>query len=208
MIQGTLATSGIQRYKFFLVSILIFSFAGKGICADASSTSEIKMGYFIFSDAKLRDIYDRGGFDLQISSSYTVWEWLQIYGSVEYMQRRGRCRDSHQRTKIWETPLSLGLKSMITITQKVAYYFASGPRYFFVFQHNHSKYIDEKVFQSGLGGFANTGLNLFPLPHFVVDIFAEYSYGVLHFHPSGSYSYGRRIQVGGFCFGAWIGYAY
>ncbi len=169
---------------------------------------EVKGGYFFFSDAKMRKVYDQGGLDVQISGSYPVWKWLQVYGSVEYLQRHGRSLNGHQKTSIWEVPLSLGLKPVIEICEKINYYVTLGPRYFFVHQHNHSSYVDRSVSQNGLGGFVNTGFNFFPCPHFLVDVFGEYSYKRMHFHDSKHHVYGRTIQVGGFAFGVGLGYAF
>jgi hypothetical protein len=180
-------------------------------CETASnprSVVEAKVGYFFFSDSKMRKIYNSGGIDLQLSGSFTVWEWLQIYGSVEYLERQGRSLKGHQKTRVWEVPLSLGLKPVFKVSSKVDYYFAIGPRYFFVRQHNHSTFVSSHVSNSGLGGFVNTGFNFFPCEHLAIDVFGEYSYKRMSFHSSPRFSYGRTIQVGGFAFGVGLGYAF
>jgi len=169
---------------------------------------EIKVGYFFFSDHKMQKIYDRGGLDVQASISYPMWRWLQIYGSVEYLEKHGRSLNAYQKTRIREVPLSLGLKPIIRLSPKVEYYFTLGPRYIFVCQHNHSSFVDKKIRQSGLGGFVNTGFNFHINPHLLIDVFGEYSYKQMHFHSSKTNVYGRNIQVGGFTFGAGLGYAF
>jgi hypothetical protein len=62
--------------------------------------------------------------------------------------------------------------------------------------------------QNGLGGFVNMGFNFFPCRHLLVDVFGEYSYNRMHFHSSKTNSYGESAQVGGFAFGAGLGYAF
>ena len=171
-------------------------------------TIEFKAGYFFFSDAKMRNVYDKGGLDLQISGSYPVWRWIQIYGSVEYFERHGRSLGGHQKTSIWAIPLSLGPKLVARIHSSTHYYFTIGPRYFFVHAHNHSSFVDKTINQNGIGGFVGTGFNFFPSRHFLIDVFGEYSYCRLHFHPSKKNVYGRTAQVGGFAFGAGLGYAF
>lgn len=175
---------------------------------DVQPLLEFKFGYFIFADSKMRDIYDRGGLDLQLSVSYPVWRWLDIYGSVEYFRLHGKSLGGNQETSIWEIPLSLGLKPIITITNTVQYYIAIGPRYFFVHQHNKSEFVDKNLSQNGIGGFVNTGFNFFPLKHLCIDVYGEYSYGRLHFHPDHELVFGRTIQVGGFAFGGGLGYSF
>ncbi len=174
----------------------------------AQPTLEIKGGYFFFSDAKMQKVYNEGGLDVQVSGSYPVWRWLQIYGSVEYLERHGKSLGGHQKTRIWEVPLSLGLKPVITICQKMQYYLTLGPRYFFVQAHHSSSYVDRNMSQNGLGGFVNTGFNFFPCDHLLVDVFGEYSYKRMHFHSYRTNSYGESVQVGGFTFGAGLGYAF
>jgi len=140
-----------------------FSYKKPGvICPGANLTLDTKVGYFFFSDAKMCKIYDQGGLDMQVSGSYPLWRWLQIYGSVEYLERHGRSLNDHQKTKIWEVPLSLGLKAVIPICQQLQYYLTLGPRYFFVHAHNNSSFVDRNMSQNGLGGFANMGFTYFP----------------------------------------------
>ena len=62
--------------------------------------------------------------------------------------------------------------------------------------------------QDGLGGFVSTGLTFFPCSNLLVDVFGEYSYGRLRFHSDREHSYGRNTQIGGFTFGAGVGYVF
>lgn len=169
---------------------------------------EVKGAYFFFSDSKMRKIFNKGGGDVQLSASYPIWKWLQIYGSVEYMQRHGKSLGGHQKTSLWEVPLSLGLKPVIKISPAVHYYLTLGPRYFFVHTHANSSYVDKTLHENGCGGFANMGFNFFPVRHLVVDVFGEYSYKRMHFHSHKHNVYGEKVQIGGFAFGAGLGYAF
>jgi hypothetical protein len=169
---------------------------------------EFKAGYFFFAESKMRKIYDNGGFDLQVSGSYPVWRWLQIYGSVEYLQCQGKSLNGHQRTKIWELPVSVGLRPVFTIYSKAQYYFTLGPRYFYVHQHNRSSFVNKNRSHSGIGGFVNTGFLFYPYYHFLIDIFGEYAYERVHVHSSKHNVQGRGVQVGGFTFGVGLGYAF
>jgi len=171
-------------------------------------TLEVKNGYFFFTDSKMRKVYDQGGWDLQLSGSYPIWRWLQVYGSVEYLQRHGKSLKGHQKTSIWEVPLSLGLKSVITIRSEVQYYITLGPRYVFVHQHNDSSYVDKNVSNSGIGGFVNTGFNFILRRHFLIDVFGEYSFAKIRFHPDKKQVQGRSVQVDGLTFGLGLGYAF
>jgi hypothetical protein len=175
---------------------------------DYRSLLEFKAGYFFFGDSKMREIYDQGGLDLQLCASVPVWRWLQVYASVEYLEKHGRSLKGHEKTRIWEIPLSLGLEAVARFCNSFQYYFTIGPRYFFVHQHTRSHFVDKSLSQNGLGGFVNTGFRYFPNKHFFVDVFGEYSYCRLHFHPHKEHVYGESAQVGGFTFGGGIGYAF
>jgi len=171
-------------------------------------TIEFKTGYFFFADDKMRKVYDEGGLDLQIAGSYPLWRWLQIYGSVEYIEKHGRSLHGHEKAKIREYPISLGLKSVAKICESTQYYLTIGPRYVFVHAHLSSSFIDKHINQNGIGGFVGTGFNFLPTPHLLLDVFGEYSYCRLHFHTHKKHTHGESAQVGGFAFGIGIGYAF
>ncbi len=175
---------------------------------DYRSILEFKAGYFFFTDDKMRKVFDQGGLDLQLCWSTPLWRWLQIYGSVEYLEKRGSSIHAHQKTRFWEIPISLGLEAVAKITKKFQYYFTIGPRYIFVHVHNRSHYVDKTLNENGWGGFANTGFHYFPNEYLVIDIFGEYSYARMHFHAHKKHVYGESRQVGGLVFGGGLGYVF
>jgi len=175
---------------------------------DYRSLLEFKAGYFFFANSKMRRVYNHGGLDVQLSGVTPVWRWLHIYGSVEYLQKHGKSLHGHQKTNIWEVPLSLGLQAVGKIGKITQYYFTIGPRYVFAHVHNKSHFVDKSLNDNGIGGFANAGFRFFQTQHFFWDIFGEYSYCRLHFHPHKKNVYRGESQVGGFVFGGGIGYAF
>ncbi len=171
-------------------------------------TLEAKLGYFFFSDSKMREIYSDGGLDVQLSGSYPLLRYFHLYGSVEYLEKHGRSLNFNQRTKIWEVPLSFGLKFVIPIFQKLQYYLALGPRYFFVGAYNDSSFVERDISESLLGGFTNMGFHYFVCNCLFVDLFGEYSYGKRFFNSTVPNSFGQDAQIGGFAFGAGLGYSF
>jgi hypothetical protein len=169
---------------------------------------EFKVGYFFFSSSPMNQVYDQGGIDLQISGAYPIQQYLRIYGSVEYLQKSGHSLGGHERTSYWALPLSLGLQPVFKISSYCSYYFTLGPRYFFARVHNHSSLVPRHMKGNNIGGFANTGFQFIISKHFLIDVFGEYSYARLAFHPSTSTAEGHTVQVGGFTFGAALGYAF
>ena len=177
-------------------------------CRKVHPMVDVKSGYFFFSDSKMRKIYDEGGWDIQISGTAPIWKCLQLYGSVEYFKRHGRALSTHEKTSIWEIPLSLGLKAVAPIGNKVQYYAAVGPRYIFLHQDNYSQLVDRSINDNGLGGFVNTGFHFFPVRHWLIDIFGEYSFKRMHVHTHKHNVYAQTIQVGGFAFGLGTGFGF
>lgn len=169
---------------------------------------EVKAGYFFFASSPMRKVFDQGGLDLQISGAYPIQTYLRIYGSVEYLQKSGHSLGEHDKTSYWAIPLSLGLQPVFEIASYCSYYFTLGPRYFFARVHNHSSAVPRHMKGNNIGGFANTGFQFIISKHFLIDIFGEYSYARLAFHPSTSTAEGHTVQVGGFTFGGALGYAF
>ena len=172
----------------------------------AGPMAEVKSGYFLFATSKMRDIFD-GGFGVQGCGSYPVWRWLQIYGSVGFLKQSGKT-SSGDATSIWELPVDVGLKPVFNLYRSVQYYFAIGPRYFYVHQHNDSPYVDRNIAKNGVGLFVNTGFNFYLFRGLFIDVFGEYSYQPIHFSPSKTNVYGKSSQVGGFLFGGGLGYSF
>lgn len=173
---------------------------------------ETKVGYFFFSSSQMRQVYD-GGWDVQFSSSIPVWDpfskfSLNIYGSVEFLRCDGHSTEEHYKTYVWELPVNFGLKPVFLLSEHVQYYFAMGPRYFFIHQNNSSSYVDKNKSRNGIGFFVNTGFNFIPIKHLVIGLFSEYSFAKTHFHTSASNVYTKDIQVGGWTFGGSFGYMF
>lgn len=168
---------------------------------------EVKTGYFCFSDSTMRKVYDRDGFDIQLCASYPLRklfsEWtLNVYAALEYFQRSGHSINGSEKTSLWSIPVNIGFKPTYALSPKAQYYFAIGPRYFYMHQHNDSCFFDKNKSGSGLGGFINTGFNYKLSDHFLIDIFAEYSYARMNRYSKKPEIYTENMQIGGFTLGA------
>jgi hypothetical protein len=169
---------------------------------------EAKLGYFFFTDAKMRDVYDAGGIDAQLSGSYPVYKFLHVYGSVEYLEKSGRSKGGHQKTSFWNIPLSLGVRAVVPFRSYAAYYLTLGPRYCFAHVHNHSSYVPKHMHENTFAGFANTGFLFTVGSHFTFDVMGEYSYAKTHFHSSKAETTGHTVQIGGLTFSGGLGYSF
>ncbi len=181
-------------------------------CCFSQPLYEIKMGYFFFTDSKLRKIYDEGGLDVQLSTSYPILyfndRWtVNAYGAVEYFRRTGQSINGHQKTAVWSIPINIGLKTIYALHPNKQYYFTLGPRFFYLHQHNCSSYVYHNRSRNGVGIFINGGIQYLLCNGLVTDLFGEYSYAKLHFRGR-SRVYTRNIQVGGITLGGGLRYAF
>lgn len=198
-----------------VVLSLITLFTTQGDCSDffADSLVEIKTGYFFFTDSTMRNIYDKGGFDLQLCASCplqdlsTRWS-LNAYGAFEYFECSGHSLNDHQKTSVWAIPFNFGLQPVYAFNAKLNYYVTIGPRYFYIHQHNDTSYLYKNKSRNGLGFFVNTGLKYALRDHLVIDIFGEYSYAKTHFHNKRAAVYTTNFQIGGLTFGGGVGYQF
>ncbi len=214
----------LLKFKALVGSLLAFSYTLAALedsyneltqenlpCCSSQPSVEFKMGYFIFTDSKMRRIYDRGGLDLQLCGSLPLCNlscsWtLNAYSAIEYFHCTGKSINGHQSTSLWSMPINIGLKPIYEIHNHLQYYFAIGPRYLYIHQHNHSCYVYQNKSRNTLGLFVNTGFNYSPCDRLTLDLFGEYTYAKAHLHSRKFRVYTRNIQVGGFTLGAGIGY--
>ena len=179
------------------------------VCMIVTLWTEIKPSYFFFAASPINDIYKHGGFELQGSVSVPLCTYLDFYGSIGYRKAWGHALNTCEKTSLTVIPVDIGLKPIFNFCERFYYFFAIGPRYFYVHQRNHSPYVDCIINGSGIGLFANTGFNVLVADCLLLGIFGEYSYEKKKIcpHKSNVYSNGN-VQIGGFACGASVGYAF
>lgn len=200
----------MKYFALFLCCLSCFAMADENLIKEQNPShkhtySEIgaRFGYFFFSSTKMRQVYDRGGLNVQFSFVHRLFDQLRLYSSCDYLQRSGHSLGGHQPTSIWEIPLSLGLQPFFP-SEKFSYYFTLGPRYVFAHVKNQSDFVDRSLNQNGFGGFANVGM-VYSFSKFAIDFFGEYFYCKMRFHHSHPATQTHMVQVGGLTFGAGLG---
>lgn len=193
--------------KIALFSVLLCT--STQYASDVTPWLEIKPSYFFFSTAPMKDIYNHGGFEIQGSVSVPVCHKLDMYGSVGYRKVSGHALNTCEKTNLNVIPVDIGLKPIFNFCERFYYFFAIGPRYFHFHQHNKSPYVTCKINGNGIGFFINTGCNVQLSNCMLLGMFGEYSYEKKKICPDmpNVYSNGN-VQIGGFAFGASLGYAF
>lgn len=183
------------------------------LCCFLQPSIELKAGYFVFSDSTMREVYNNKSINFQLCTSSPLFQIgkrgsLNLYHAVEYFHRSGKSLDKHEKTCLWSVPVNIGLKPIYAINSNLQYYLAFGPRYLCIHQTNDSSYIDKNRSKTRLGFFVNTGFNYLLSNHLMFGVFGEYSYTKIKFKEKISTVYTRNTQVGGFTFGAGLGYQF
>lgn len=176
---------------------------------DVEKWFEIKPGYFFFSNHLMRKIY-HGGFEIQGSGTYPMCQsMLAFYWSLGYLHVKGKSLGAHQKTSVSQVPIDLGVRAIFDMRECAKAYLTIGPRYFYFHQRNDSMFVDRNVRRSGFGFFINGGSNFIQNDCFMFGIFGEYGFQQKSFTTTMPNVYGRKdFQVGGFTFGASIGFMF
>lgn len=134
---------------------------------------------------------------------------ISLYGSLGYVHASGRSLQGNQKTSVSQVPLDLGLRAIANVDEHVKGYLSLGPRYFFFHQHNHSSFVNKNINRNGLGFFINGGFNFINNDGFLLGLFGEYAFEQKSFKSKIPNVYGRQdLQIGGFTFGASLGFAF
>jgi hypothetical protein len=185
--------------------ITLFTLIFCQLCAE--TLVDFKVGYFNFSDQKMSKVFNEGGVDLQLSVSYPFYRWLQLYGSLEYCERRGRSLGLHEKTHFYAVPISLGLKSVFSICQDWSFFAALGPRFFLVKVRSNTDLIPHHIERNGWGGFAGGGF-MYHYGCCMLQLFGEYSWKQMQFRNYPNHVYGKSVNVGGGTIGGGVGYLF
>lgn len=193
--------------KIALLSALLYTVIH--YATDVTPWIEIKPSYFFFYASPLHDVYDHGGFEIQGSGSVPLCHYLDFYGSLGYRHAQGHALNTCEKTSLTVLPIDIGLKPVFNFRERFYYFFAIGPRYFYLRQHNNSPYVDSIISGSGIGLFVNTGFNVLLTDHFLLGIFGEYSYEKKKICPCmPNVLSNGSVQLGGLAFGVSFGYAF
>lgn len=173
-----------------------------------STWIEIKPGYFFFANHTLRKIY-HGGFEIQSSITYPINQTIAWYSSIGYIHAKGRSLGDDQKTSITQMPLDLGFRAIADVREYTKAYLSAGPRFFYFHQRNDSTFVPPSVHTNGFGFFINGGCNYVSTRGFLFGVFGEYAFEQKSFRSTILNLQGRKdLQIGGFNFGASIGFMF
>ena len=180
----------IQRMKksLYLVVMaafsLLFAEETKEVCCKETipTTLEVRFSYFWPQSQIVRDIYQGGGVDYQLTGTVPVYQGdifalrgLNFWWAVDYFPRDGKSVGLDSGTSIQIEPLTAGFK-WIYPESRIRPYLGVGFKYYFVQIHNDSPYVQSYIADNGPGCVAETGCQIFVAKYFFVDMFVAYSF--------------------------------
>ena len=150
-----------------------------------------------------------GGGYFGLVGQHPFCDYFDLYGSIGYRKVSGHALNTCEKTSLSVFPLDIGIKPIFNFCERFYYFFAIGPRFFYFHQHNYSPSVDCKINNGGVGLFVNTGFNIQLADCFLLGIFGEYSYEKKKVCPimPNVFSNGS-VQMGGFAFGASLGFVF
>lgn len=159
-------------------------------CAQLSAIdnfTEAKVGYFIPTDAKFRDIYAQDGVISGLETSFRAWNNFFPWLSASYYEKWGHTHSPRASSHVYFIPLGVGLKYIYPLRQVCTFrhiniYGGLGVLPTYLHLHNHSPNLVPDAGKWGCGGVAKVGVIADRLWNFFIDFFAEYSYTKISFH--------------------------
>lgn len=186
--------------KLLLLCLLPFYLQG------ACLWPELKVSYFRFQSNELRRVYGSGAPFIQGEINYNVTNQVLVFGDVGYLWKNSNSRDFHGRTRIEIFPWTLGAKWFYPFNFG-SVYLGGGFRTSTVSIHNHCRDVDSNSHRTELGGVFNGGANVC-WQRFVFNPFVEYNFNRMRLRGRRENVVSHHLDIGGFAFGAGLGYAY
>lgn len=185
-----------MKFKLTLFLMLITTFV-----TASDWTAELRAAYLYPSGSRFREVYNDGGLEGQFEVARRLYDRWHGWGNITYFQRAGRSTETKERTRINIVPLSVGFKYELRCYDLVHPYVGFGGCYSFVTVHDHTE--GKKHFNRQNFGFvAKSGLIVNFTAAVIGDFFVDYMHQRIR-------NYHRHyVDVGGFKFGAGIGYRF
>jgi hypothetical protein len=169
---------------------------------------EVQPGYYLFTDADMRQFYDNGGFTIRGEFGYKFWGPLMVWIDGSYFQKDGHALGGTEKLKFMLATITLGLKAHWYLHPRVAFYVGAAPRLFMLKNHNDSPFVRSVDNEIGVGGGFDAGFWFFPIPQWdnlFLDLFADYSWKKMQIEEDEISSLDNDINCSGTTFGLGLG---
>lgn len=164
-----------------------------------------RMGYFLPNNKVIRKIYHHG-ISYQLEFDWNFWKGFYFFSNADYFSNSGHSLNFHSDTQIRIVGWLNGFGYLYKWASWIGLYAGIGPKAFFYYNHDHAPYVKENISKTTAGFGTKTGFLFFPYKCILVDLFADYSYGRVHFKNQRSSNILRfSTNAGGLTIGGGIG---
>ena len=166
--------------------------------------TEARVGYFLPTNDKFKDMYGEDGIIGSVESSFKAWNNLYPWANISFYANAGHAGEDHKKTHIYFIPIGAGLKYMYPF-EHFSVYGGVGVLPTYLHIKNDSHFLVRTQEKWGCGGVAKVGFISNKIWNFFLDLFAEYSYINIHFHKKSNQALNPAI-LSNFTIGGGIGY--
>lgn len=174
---------------------------------DYKALLEAKIAAFFPIHSKVRRIYDTAIPMCGVEANIKTYKGLYRYMNASYLWASGHAIGSKDRTHVQLVPLGVGLKFIYDL-KPLSMYVSAGPLLSYIHMKDSSPYVIRKSYKWSWGGNGKVGLLFFPLKHFLIDVFVDYSYMKFDFHNGHHKVVRTDVDFSGWSIGAAVGYAF
>lgn len=162
--------------KYYLLTVLLFLLPTLAFAEDDRFSAQFRIGYFRSTDDTVKDIYGKGGLDLETELGVEFREKFIGWLNFNYFRQQGHSIGLGDRTTMQIYPLSAGIKFLMTVDPCIDFYIGIGASYTWISLHDNSPFVEQKTRKQGWGAVGKAGM-LYYLNHsWFLDLFADYSY--------------------------------
>lgn len=168
---------------------------------------EFKPAYFHYQDSTARSIFGHGGYMSIFGFDVKVYKYFHAWTDVGFLFDSGKVTSVNSKEKLTLIPVSLGLKYLYTIKNKVSLYAKIGPNWTYVSTKTDYPYVQSRVSKNNFGALFGVGSLISLCHNFSLDLFFDYIYNKKSFTDSNC-NLIMKCYFGGFAVGAGLGYSF
>jgi outer membrane protein len=95
---------------------------------------------------------------------------------MNYIFKHGKSLNCKQDTHIRLVPLTIGLKWIEDVNDRIEVYGGVAPKYYFMHIKNESSFVPDSSKKHGCGAYITAGAFFYPVGSLMINLFVSYSY--------------------------------
>ena len=181
--------------KYYLLNVLLFLLPALASAEDDMFSAQFRVGYFRSTDENVKDVYGKGGLDLEAELGAEFRDNFIGWLNFNYFRKRGDSIGLGDRNTMQLYPLSAGIKFLMTVDPCIDFYIGVGASYTWISLHDDSPLVGQQTRKQGWGAVGKAGMLYYLNNCWFLDLFADYYYTRISKDPYVNVG-GARLGVG------------